>query len=299
MTMTKPTRKHFLPSTNKWAYSAIFRAVYDTARQQKDNLVELCCQATHCVRMIQTMHGEDNGLYAMFANCAGQDVSFMWHWVHFFIMYVYQTHFKCIGFNYLAKKGLDLGLWAEAIQDGWCPDFFVLYVLSALLEIHMIIHLKDGGILTMMENPLDHHGELLACCELHLAYMGHGLFVELVRRKHPLIIVNQDTDVKTTELACLTFDEEETLNYIVYHGIGKALGSGDEPSRKQESTVPTVKQEPPVNMEHPPPDADSSTGHEPEGDSVPGTESNDNVPGTDPAQLIWIYSTEALWKIKD
>ena len=35
-------------------------------------------------------------------------------------------------------------------------------------------------------------------------------------------------------------------------------------------------------MEHPP-NADSSTGHEPEGNSVPGTESNDNVPSTDPS----------------
>ena len=108
--MTKPTRKCFLPSTNKWAYSAIFRAVYDIARLQKDNLVELCCQATHCVRMIHTMHGEDDGLYAMFANRAGQDVSFMWHWVHILITNVYQTHFKHIGFNYLAKIGLDLDL---------------------------------------------------------------------------------------------------------------------------------------------------------------------------------------------
>ena len=115
----------------------------------------------------------------------------------------------------------------------------------------MIVHLKDGGIWTMMENLPDHHDELLSHCELHLAYMGHGLLVELVRRKHLLIIVNQDMDVKTIELGCLTFDEEETLNYIIYHGLGKALGSGDEPSRKQESTVPTVKQEPPKTWNTP------------------------------------------------
>ena len=98
-----------------------------------------------------------------------------------------------------------------------------MYALSALLEIHTIVHLKDGGIWTMMENLLDHHDELLSPCELQLSYMGHGLFVELVRRKHPLIIVNKDMDVKTIKLGCLTFDEEETLNYIIYHGLGKAL----------------------------------------------------------------------------
>ena len=102
-------RKHSLLSTNKWAYSATFNAIHDTSKLQKDNLVELCCRATHCVRLIHTTHGKDDGLYAMFASCAGQEVSLMRHLVHYFITNVYCQHFKCIGFNYLAKKRLTFG----------------------------------------------------------------------------------------------------------------------------------------------------------------------------------------------
>ena len=87
-----------------------------------------------------------------------------------------------------------------------------------------------GGILTTMENPPDNHDELLSRCELHLAFVGCGLFVELVRRLNPLIIVKEYMDIKTIELGCLTFEEEETLNYIIYQGLGKALGSSDVPT---------------------------------------------------------------------
>ena len=174
MATSKSTRKHYLPSTNKWAYNTLLRPVHDTEKLQKGNLVELCCCTTHCVRIAHVAHGEGDGLYAIFANCAGQDVMFMQCWLHYFIMNAYRIHFKCIGFNYLSRKGLDLDLWAEAIQDGWRADFFILYALSALLEIHALVHLRDGGIWLTMENPPDTHNELLSHCELHLAYMGWG-----------------------------------------------------------------------------------------------------------------------------
>ena len=132
-------QKHTLPSSNIWAYSASYKAVYESSKLHKEDLVGLCCRAMHCVRLIHTTHGEDDGLYAIFAGYMGQDVTFMGHWVYYFITDVYQTHYKCIGFNYLMKKGLDLDMWAEAIQGGQRPDFFVLFALSALLEIHTVV----------------------------------------------------------------------------------------------------------------------------------------------------------------
>ena len=85
-----------------------------------------------------------------------------------------------------------------------------------------------------LENPPVSHEELIVCCELHLAYMGQGQFIELVERKHPLIMVNQDQDVdiKTIEVGTLMFDELEMLNYVIYHGLGMAVGSGKIESTK-------------------------------------------------------------------
>ena len=137
-------------------------------------------------------------------------------------------------------------MWAEAIQDGRRPDFFLLFALSALLEIHTLVHIKDGGMWSTLENPPVSYEELIARCELHLAYMGQGQFVELVERKHPLIMVNQDQDkdIKTIEVGSLTFDELETLNYVIYRGLGMAVGSGKIESKKATKplqVMPTVK----------------------------------------------------------
>ena len=36
---------------------------------------------------------------------------------------------------------------------------------------------------------------------------------------------DQDTDIKTIEVGSLMFDELETLNYFIYHGLGMPVGS--------------------------------------------------------------------------
>ena len=63
----------------------------------------------------------------------------------------------------------------------------------------------------MLENQPTDHSELLEWCEFHFAYIGQGLFVQLVKCKHPIIVVEQNEDIKTIELGTLTFDENETL----------------------------------------------------------------------------------------
>ena len=77
MATIRATRKCTLPSTNRWAYSISYKAVYESSKLHKEDLVGLCCQATHCIRLIHTTHGEDNGLYAIFAEHMGQDVAFI------------------------------------------------------------------------------------------------------------------------------------------------------------------------------------------------------------------------------
>ena len=175
-------------------------------------------------------------------------------------------------------------MWAEAIQDGHRPDFFVLFTLSALLEIHTLVHIKDGGMWSTLENPPVSHEELIACCELHLAYMGQGQFIELVERKHLLIMVNQDqdADIKTIQAGTLTFDELETLNYVIYHDLGMAVGSSEVESTKVTKSLqvmPIVKKEVPDPSYTP----SEELVNESEKDSmVTCTESGDSVPDTEP-----------------
>ena len=132
----------------------------------------------------------------MYGSREGQDAAFMRCWLHYFITEVYKSHFKHVGFNYLAKKGLDIDLWVESIKDGCRPDFFTLFTLNMLLEMHVTVHIKDNKIWTSMDNPLDNHQDLLDRCEYHLVYLGCGSFVKLVKRQHSLIVVESNDDVK-------------------------------------------------------------------------------------------------------
>ena len=75
-----------------------------------------------------------------------------------------------------------------------------------LLETHVAVHIKDNKIWTSMDNPTDNHQDLLDRCEFHLAYLGCGIFIELVKSQHPLIVVDSTEDIKMIELGCLTFD---------------------------------------------------------------------------------------------
>ena len=104
--------------------------------------------------------------------------------------------------------------------------------------MHAAVHIKDNKIWTLMNDPPDDHNKLLERCEYHLVYLGWGNFVELDKRQHLLIVVNSTEDVKTIEIGCLTFDEEETLNSVIYRG----LGWGIDPSDKTKKTgIPFVK----------------------------------------------------------
>ena len=57
-------------------------------------------------------------------------------------------------------------------------------------------------------------------CNFHLIYLGRGLFVELTERKWPLTIVEENADTKIVIIGKLTFNEQDTLNKVIYRGLG-------------------------------------------------------------------------------
>ena len=173
-------------------------------------------------------NAENDGLYVIYGSQVGQEATFMCDWLHYFVTVVYQSHLKRVGSSYLATKGLDIDSWAGNIKDGKQPDFFTLFALNVLLETHTMIHINDGRIWPTMDKAPSDHQQLSKMCDYHLVFLEHGCFAELVERQHPLILVElTDRDVKVLELGILTSDEEETLNSIIFCGLGFALGSGE------------------------------------------------------------------------
>ena len=74
-----------IPTNNKWAYSPVFKPVYETDKLQKEDLVNLCCHDVHCVWLQHSHFKEENELYTIFASHQGQSVNFMCKWLHFFL----------------------------------------------------------------------------------------------------------------------------------------------------------------------------------------------------------------------
>ena len=133
---------------------------------------------------------------------------------------------------------MDINLWAKSITDGRKVDFFILFAINILLETHMAVYLKNGEIWSMLERqPMDHN-ELLNKCNFHMAYVGRGLFVELTKRKHPIIIVDSTDDIKAIDMCCLTYDESENVDSIIFKG----LRFGKDPDKSPNCTgVPFIK----------------------------------------------------------
>ena len=91
-----------------------------------------------------------------------------------------------------------------------------------------MVHINSDRIWATMDKAPSDHQQLAKMCEYHLVFLGHGCFAELVKCQHPLIVVeltNRDTEI--LELGVLTCDEEETLNSIIFCGLGFTLGLGE------------------------------------------------------------------------
>ena len=113
--------------------------------------------------------------------------------------------------RYLASKGLAFHNWMTSITDGMKDDILVLYTLCMLFDKHAIVHLRHGMVWsTLVDLSQDHYADIQKC-ELHLCYVGRGLFVELMERKTPLEIVKDTEAVQSLIIGELSTTEEQTI----------------------------------------------------------------------------------------
>ena len=106
-----------------------------------------------------------------------------------------------------------------------------------MLDTHTVVHLKNDQLWTTIKNQSLSHNELVKMCNFHLVYLGRGLFVELTERKQPLTIVEENADTKTVVIGELTFDEQDTLNKVIYHGLGFGIDRSREQIRSTTHTA--------------------------------------------------------------
>ena len=80
----------------------------------------------------------------------------------------------------LALKVLTFDNWTDSVSEGRKRDILALCGLCMLFEKHAVVHLHNGvAWLTLVELSAEHTQDTEKC-DVHLCYLGRGLFVELV-----------------------------------------------------------------------------------------------------------------------
>ena len=151
-------------------------------------MIGLLCMATHKIRAGSVKIQEEDNLYAIFASYVNKPVSFMRQWLKCFSISNSLILTRCAK-HYLVSKGMTLEVWLEAIKEGRKGDILALYCLTLLLDIHTAVHLHNGGMWTTLQVVPEDHDSVILHCHMHLAYLGMGIFIELVRRETPLAIL--------------------------------------------------------------------------------------------------------------
>ena len=91
---------------------------------------------------------------------------------------------------------------------------------------HCFPHTKVGIWTTLSEEP-DNHQAFIQRCNLHLGYLGNGIYVELVPQTEIVSfqifgvpeLVDINMDAKPVAIGTLSLDEQETLNKLLSTGI--------------------------------------------------------------------------------
>ena len=107
-----------------------------------------------------------------------------------------------------------------------------------LQDIHATVHLRNGKHWTSMNDPSCDHYTNMERSHIHLAYLGRGLYIELVKRDTPLqIITGASKDLIV--LGTLESEERSILDSAMNQGLSIALDHTTRVSTPQHVQVKT------------------------------------------------------------
>ena len=141
-------------------------------------------------------------------------------------MLTYHGFFTECGDFYLKTKGMSFDVWMQAIKDGRKGDILTLFVLSVLTDFHTYAHLHEGQYWSTLKTVPNTHEEVLCACEIHLLYLGRGMFIELKKCETPLSIApNLDPGVTSYIIGELTPAEQTAYDNVLLSGLGVGCGN--------------------------------------------------------------------------
>ena len=199
-------------------------------RLKPGEINNLCCSDDYeAITVFGSMSDKekDEHIYALYGRVSKHKLDeYMCKWLSFFIIVHKQTLQAKAG-RYLKFKKLKLDIWADGVKLGRRADILSVFTLSALISKHTLIHLRNGNIWTTMETLNMDHDDLMKDCDIHLAYLGNGLFSEIKQkmrdddllqegRIHKLadIAMNLKPVISAEPVSTITFKCVQTQNIL-------------------------------------------------------------------------------------
>ena len=113
---------------------------------------------------------------------------------------------------------------AEWIKNRQMSRVLGLFILCLATQTHCFIHIK-GGYWTTLKDVLTNHLEFMQQCNMHISYVGNGIFIEHQLRTtitYKIFGLNETvkvlSDSSTILLGELTHDESEALKAMLLMG---------------------------------------------------------------------------------
>ena len=127
---------------------------------------------------------------------------------------------------------------------------YLVLIVCKITGTHCFVHTKVRIWITSFEEP-DSHQALIHRCNLHLGYLGNGIYVEFVPQTEVVSFqifgipepVDIDIDAKPVAIGTHSCDTQETLNKLLSTGINQCSAA---PST---SDATDVKHEIPTSAE--------------------------------------------------
>ena len=222
-----PKRKN-IPCNNLFKFCKSVEPIMERDKINREEMASLLCWAVHQIKPHSLRIPENDNLYAIYSPHIKQDIDFLCKWLKTFVISDC-AHFEECASEYLQSKGMSLDLWMDALCDGCKGHILTLYSLSMILDVHMVVHLCNGKIWTTMDSPPDEHVDLISKCLIHVAYLGQGLFVELVKCEKPLEVIKSVNGARSYVVGELTIIEQKTFDKMLRTGLGAGINMEDVP----------------------------------------------------------------------
>ena len=165
--------------SNPWAYKETLPILSEHDKCSLMDLAMMSCRSNFEIKLLPAHYMEksqDDDLYRIFGGLLNRCAGFMRQWIRCFSL-THKGFIMNLTKTYLKSKSLKIGTWITGKKNGCRPDTFTLFLLCVITGTHCFIHTKVGIWTILFEEP-DSHQALIQRCNLHLGYLGNGIYIE-------------------------------------------------------------------------------------------------------------------------